>query len=96
MYFVVVACEVVISILCKGLRLILKSEIFNIRSPFIWFWELICCLQLYEYLLGVSILLFVICTHCVVSLLHEGRTGGGQCDQDTKTTSIVGKNKEII
>ena len=59
-YLVLVACEVVILILCKGLRLILRSEIFNIKKSFIWFWELVCCLQLCEYLLWVSILLFVL------------------------------------
>ena len=34
LYLVLVVCEVIILILCKGLRLILRSEIFNIRSPF--------------------------------------------------------------
>ena len=39
---------------------------------------------------------FVVCTHCVICLLHEGRSGADQCDQDTRPTSIVGKNKEKI
>ena len=34
LYLVLVACEVVISILCKGLGLSLRIEIFNIRSSF--------------------------------------------------------------
>ena len=33
-YLVLVACKVVISILCKGLRLIVRSEIFNIKKSF--------------------------------------------------------------
>ena len=33
-YLFLVACEVVISILCKGLRLIVRSEIFNIKKSF--------------------------------------------------------------
>ena len=39
---------------------------------------------------------FVICTHYVLCLLHEGRSRADQCDQDTRLTSIVGKNKENI
>ena len=39
---------------------------------------------------------FVVCTHCVICLLHEARSGADQCDRDTRTTSIVGKNKEKI
>ena len=34
LYLVLVDCEVVISTLCKGLRLILRSEIFNIKKSF--------------------------------------------------------------
>ena len=34
LYLVLVDCEVVILILCKGLRLILRSEIFNIKKSF--------------------------------------------------------------
>ena len=34
LYLVLVGCKVVILILCKGLRLILRSEIFNIRKSF--------------------------------------------------------------
>ena len=33
-YLVLVPCEVVISILCKGLKLIVRSEIFNIKKSF--------------------------------------------------------------
>ena len=44
----------------------------------------------------VSILSFVVCTHCVICLLHEGRSGASQCDQDISLTSIVGSNKEKI
>ena len=32
----------------------------------------------------------------MICLLHEGRSGADQCDQDTRPTSIVGKNKEKI
>ena len=39
---------------------------------------------------------FVACTLCVICLLHKGRSGADQCDQDTRLTSIVGKNKEKI
>ena len=39
---------------------------------------------------------FIVCTLCVICLLHEGRSGADQCDQDTRPTSIVGKNKEKI
>ena len=39
---------------------------------------------------------FVICTHYVLCLLYEGRSRADQCDQDTRLTSIVGKNKENI
>ena len=39
---------------------------------------------------------FIICTHCVIFLLHEGRLGADQYDQNMGPTSIVGKNKEKI
>ena len=39
---------------------------------------------------------FVVCTYCVICLLHKGRSRADQCDQDTRPTSIVGKNKEKI
>ena len=39
---------------------------------------------------------FAVCTCCVICLLHEGRSGADQCDQGTRPTSIVGKNKEKI
>ena len=39
---------------------------------------------------------FVVCTHCVICLLHEGRLGADQCDQDTRLASLVGKSKEKI
>ena len=39
---------------------------------------------------------FVACTLCVICPLHEGRSEADQCDQDTRPTSIVGKNKGKI
>ena len=39
---------------------------------------------------------FVACPLCVICLLHKGRSGAGQCDQDTRLTSKVGNNKEKI
>ena len=39
---------------------------------------------------------FVVCTHCVICLLHKGRSGADQCDQDIRLASIVDKNKEKI
>ena len=32
----------------------------------------------------------------MIFLLHKGRSGADQCDQDTRPTSIVCKNKEKI
>ena len=39
---------------------------------------------------------FIIFTHCVIFLLHEGRSAADQCDQDIRPTSIVGKSREIV
>ena len=39
---------------------------------------------------------FAACTLCVICLLHKGRSRADQCDQDTRLTSIVGKNKQKI
>ena len=36
------------------------------------------------------------CTHCVICLLREGRSGAGQCDQDIRLTATVGNKKEKI
>ena len=86
-----VACEVVILILCKGIRLILRSEIFNIKKSFHlvlgvgFLLEIVCV-----FVVGVY---FVACTLCVICLLYKGRSGADQCDQDTRPTSRVGKNK---
>ena len=39
---------------------------------------------------------FVACTLCMICLLHKGRSGADQCDQDTRPASIVKKDLEKI
>ena len=39
---------------------------------------------------------FVACTLCVICLVAQRSLRADQCDQDTRPTSIVGKNKKKI